>query len=154
MSDVIICKIPELNIETHTGRVPWKHWLLFYLTAVHTWTGEIVGKLHSEGWDEDCKAKRDWVHSLVKERWENKRHSERLDPQRQPNRLLLQKGFSVWTTKDHKVFSQSGLDINTSRRAKTGESTAHGVFSSTKIFAFLYNLYRTINHFYRHLKFL
>lgn len=111
MYNRIICKIPEVNTETHTGRVPWKHWLLFYLTAAHTWTREKVWKLHSGGWLEDCKAKRDWVHSLVNAGWKNKWHGKRLHPLRQPFRLLLQKGSVFGPQKTTMCSHNQGLTI-------------------------------------------
>lgn len=75
---------PELNVQTDTQ---WASALeklvLFYLTAVQMWTdGIIVATIWLWDWspllkhtelskknDEDCKAKRDSVHSLVKQGW-------------------------------------------------------------------------------------
>lgn len=75
---------PELNVQTDTE---WasalKTLALFYLTAVQMWTdGIILATIWLWDWspllkhtglskenDEDCKAKRDSVHSLVKLGW-------------------------------------------------------------------------------------
>lgn len=48
-----------------------------------------------------------------KRRMKKETAQQKAPPTDAANVIFAAEGFSDWTTKDHKVFSQSGLDINT-----------------------------------------